>query len=582
MASSLDRQQLGPQMSAPKRHANHPDRYDHPPMPHHLSQDPYQNGPGYPPGPSYPSRVDPGRPPVGMHHHRPPSPPPMSHRDPRAGMDPPGPNAPPLPGMMGMPPDDRYAMPPYHRPSPGPHPPSPSWQNQQLYQGPPPPGASSLPPHLHQPAYNNVPPQHRGSPHMPLPPPHHAAGPPLPPHNVAGGPGSAISESHAKLLASPASASRKSPKPSAAMAKNASTETSVSKRGAAKAEKAAAAAAANASNANSTAVGASQAAHDANAPAATESKKDKKRKEVIDRIHRIHFETIENRESLYQELYHALTSSYATLLSNPARSRHYTLELTRLTLQRDAALRETALLHAHQLESARLAYENEKHKVDEEARLAKRGAREKLLAVVEATKKRLQEEKEGGDVAVDAFFDSAQRPHTTRKLRNKASAKRGAAGGAPNDDDSDAPGSVARGVNGHNGVSALGIASGLQELIALSGFGRDEVGGGGGRLGLSSALDLGGLGLTFGGGGDLLSGAGMGDSSYMGGGGRNLSVIGGANGTIGGVVTRTSPTAGSRWDAGKSLNQLTPAKDFEIESDLINIRKTNGKRARRK
>lgn len=46
MASSLDRQQMGPQMAGPKRHANHPDRYDHPPMPHHLAQDPYQNGPG--------------------------------------------------------------------------------------------------------------------------------------------------------------------------------------------------------------------------------------------------------------------------------------------------------------------------------------------------------------------------------------------------------------------------------------------------------------------------------------------------------------------------------------------------------
>lgn len=102
-------------------------------------------------------------------------------------------------------------------------------------------------------------------------------------------------------------------------------------------------------------------------------------------------------------MYHALTTSYSTLLSSPARLRHYKLELARLTLQRDAALRESALLHAHQLESARLAYENEKHKVDEEARLAKKGAREKLLAVVEQTKKRLQEEKESGDVAVGKY-----------------------------------------------------------------------------------------------------------------------------------------------------------------------------------
>ncbi len=46
MASSLDRQQMPPQMPGPKRHSNHPDRYDHPPMMHHMQQDPYQNGQG--------------------------------------------------------------------------------------------------------------------------------------------------------------------------------------------------------------------------------------------------------------------------------------------------------------------------------------------------------------------------------------------------------------------------------------------------------------------------------------------------------------------------------------------------------
>lgn len=36
-----------------------------------------------------------------------------------------------------------------------------------------------------------------------------------------------------------------------------------------------------------------------------------------------------------------------------------------------------------------------------------------------------------------------------------------------------------------------------------------------------------------------------------------------------------------RWEPGKSVGQLTSAKDIEIESDLINIRKTGNKRRRR-
>lgn len=36
-----------------------------------------------------------------------------------------------------------------------------------------------------------------------------------------------------------------------------------------------------------------------------------------------------------------------------------------------------------------------------------------------------------------------------------------------------------------------------------------------------------------------------------------------------------------RWDQGKSVGQLTSAKDIEIESDLISIRKTGNKRRRR-
>lgn len=66
-------------------------------------------------------------------------------------------------------------------------------------------------------------------------------------------------------------------------------------------------------------------------------------------------------------------------------------------------MRESALLHAHQLESARAAYEHERARIDDEARAAKKGVREKLLAAVEERRRRLREEKEGGEVTVGKF-----------------------------------------------------------------------------------------------------------------------------------------------------------------------------------
>lgn len=37
-----------------------------------------------------------------------------------------------------------------------------------------------------------------------------------------------------------------------------------------------------------------------------------------------------------------------------------------------------------------------------------------------------------------------------------------------------------------------------------------------------------------------------------------------------------------RWDAGKSVAQLTAARDWEIESDMISLRKASGGKRRRK
>lgn len=182
------------------------------------------------------------------------------------------------------------------------------------------------------------------------------------------------------------------------------------------------------------------------------------------------------------------------------------------------------------------------------------------------------------------------------------------------------------------GNSVAGGAS-LQELLALSGLGGRNasgaedllsaaVGGAGSaqsffasRFGLSSSANgLGDLGLGL----HLVPpDAGiLGDSSYMSGaraaaaptkskkkGGKSAAAAaaaaaagagnGGDGDEDGGGSSRAAAAAAAaavgsipgtgrlRWDVGKSLSQLTGAKDFEVEGDLINIRKSGGKRRRR-
>ncbi|KDN38573.1 hypothetical protein K437DRAFT_251225 [Tilletiaria anomala UBC 951] len=244
-----------------------------------------------------------------------------------------------------------------------------------------------------------------------------------------------------------------------------------------------------------------------------ESKRDKKRREVIDRMHRVHWDTLENRDVLYQELQMALSNSYATLLASPSHFRTYNLAMARLTLERDAELRQSALLHAYKVESARQQHESEMNKIEEEARVAKKNVREQLMKMVEERRRKLKEEKENGEIAMDSFIEQAQRSHPTRSLRNKAHGGSRARGrGLMDDADEGDKGNVANGglgtaaaaaavvvnasagdagADGRSGVGYLGIgtaANGLGSLLQNQGHTSAQV------LGLITA---GRLGLQF-------------------------------------------------------------------------------------
>lgn len=114
-------------------------------------------------------------------------------------------------------------------------------------------------------------------------------------------------------------------------------------------------------------------------------------------------------DRLFQHLQHRYMSEHTTLLTSPLFSRQYQLNLSMLTLQREAALRQVALLHAHQVEGARKSYESEVAKVEDEAKQARKLVRERLTAAVEDRRKKLKEEKEGGEGGIGEYTVVARR-----------------------------------------------------------------------------------------------------------------------------------------------------------------------------
>ena len=340
------------------------------------------------------------------------------------------------------------------------------------------------------------------------------------------------------------------------------------------------------------------------------SKRDRKRKEVLERLERTHWEGLENRDAVFHEAYVALTSMYHALLTHPTHVREFAIAMADRTLERDAALREAALYHAFRLERSQNTFAAERTKVDDEARLAKRSVRDKLLHVIEDRKRRLREEKEGGEFAADFLLERSQRQHSTRQLRNK-----GAAAATPAlslarhsalhlDDESE--GST------HALSTAVAQLLHWSELDASAAIAAASAQGGDMRalpitVANGETVNM-SLHEVFASHASLLAGVNLSMAAAAANAAANASknkkkgakpshaqVLANAERTLhadedesqtGAGPLPTTPflsTGGGRlrWDTAKCLSQLTGAKDIEVESDLINIHKIGNKRRRR-
>ena len=105
-----------------------------------------------------------------------------------------------------------------------------------------------------------------------------------------------------------------------------------------------------------------------------------------------------------------LQSSAMQLATRPESSSAYMLRLYPLTLERSALLQQIASEEEYEHEAVRIAYEEERDRVEEEWKRGRERVRERLLEGIEERRRRAREEKDGegisGECAHFQLFNS--------------------------------------------------------------------------------------------------------------------------------------------------------------------------------
>ncbi|KAG6890319.1 hypothetical protein C0995_009526 [Termitomyces sp. Mi166 len=266
-----------------------------------------------------------------------------------------------------------------------------------------------------------------------------------------------------------------------------------------------------------------------------DGKKDKRRRELAGKLGKEMSDRRDDGRHVHETM-SALHATMVQLSAHPETVPLYSLRLLPLTLERGALLAQTEWEERHGLECAQNAYDEERERVEEEWRKGRERVRERLLEGIEERRRRAREEKEG-EGTTDAAMDSSSRQHITRKLRNKLGTS---------------PPPTPLGSNGSAApqaglISSLPITSG--PFLNPHSLSVDE---------LPSPFPL---PLTS----STAPSAPQGGGSGGAGGRRRHKGNGGGGQHVFGQL-------------GKSLFQLGPCKDADIESDLNEIRRGNKRR----
>ncbi|KAG6919523.1 hypothetical protein DXG01_005113 [Tephrocybe rancida] len=149
-----------------------------------------------------------------------------------------------------------------------------------------------------------------------------------------------------------------------------------------------------------------------------DGKKEKRRRELAGKLGKEMSDRRDDGRHLHETI-SALHATVVQLATHPDAFPLYNLRLLPLTMERGALLAQAECEERHGLDCAQTAYDEERERVEEEWRKGRERVRERLLEGIEERRRRAREEKEGEGTSGDAAMDSSSRPHITRKLRNK-------------------------------------------------------------------------------------------------------------------------------------------------------------------
>ena len=115
-----------------------------------------------------------------------------------------------------------------------------------------------------------------------------------------------------------------------------------------------------------------------------------------------------NRARQYTENISALQAAALQLATRPETSSAYMLRLYPLSLERSALLAQLAAEEEHAHEAVRIAYEEERDRVEDEWKKGRERVRERMLEGIEERRRRAREEKDGegitGMFILPSFF----------------------------------------------------------------------------------------------------------------------------------------------------------------------------------
>lgn len=150
-------------------------------------------------------------------------------------------------------------------------------------------------------------------------------------------------------------------------------------------------------------------------PQAMESKRDRKRRETVNKIEMLHDESWKGREEKFLSLYKEFNNENKAVNTQPPTSSKYLLELYPYTVERDALLESADIEFAYKSSQAKRIYEAERETIEAQYWESRDQARQRLLGALEERKRKLREEKDGGEAVSEGILEAQKPPPKKRR-----------------------------------------------------------------------------------------------------------------------------------------------------------------------